>query len=122
MLRIYVDEAATMYPQVAEGLLTGGRKFGAALVLLCQSLHLYEGSLSDLALGAGTQVAFAQSPAGAARLSQLFDTSQMELVNQPDQRAHVRIGHRATCTVDTSRYNDPCPVRRCSDSADVVKL
>lgn len=105
-IHFYVDEAPRFPAHNLELLLTGGRKFGAALTLACQSAHQYVGSLADIALGAETQVAFAQTPRSADWLAPVLDVEAKDLLAQPDFHAHVRVGRGESFQVRTPTYDD----------------
>ena len=106
-VRIYVDEAPRFYSHNLELLMTGGRKFGAALVLASQAPNQFDGVVGDQAMAAETQVVFAQTPGGASMLAAGLDVPATELVGQPDFHAYVKSGQLAVAAVSTPRYRAP---------------
>ncbi len=103
-VRLYIDEAPRFPGHNLELALTGGRKFGVALFLACQSIQQYERRLSDLVLGAEVQAAFAQTPSSAAELAPVLGVRVAELVSQPDLHAYIKVGRHDTCAVSTPGY------------------
>lgn len=111
LVTCYVDEAHRFPARGLSRVIAEGRKFGVALALATQSLGQLPGELADLALGAGTQVAFRATPDTAAKLSPVLGVPIRDLVTMADLHAVVLVqGHHPT-TVVVPPY-ETCPVPR----------
>ncbi|MEJ7765818.1 MAG: hypothetical protein WKF86_10005, partial [Acidimicrobiales bacterium] len=111
LVTCYVDEAHRFPASGLARVIAEGRKFGVALAIATQSLAQLPPEVADLALAAGTQVAFRSTPDTAARLSPVLGASARDLLSQPDLHAVIMVqGHPAT-TVEVPPY-ETCPVPR----------
>jgi hypothetical protein len=96
----YLDEAHRFPASGMERAFAEGRKFGIALDIAVQGLGQLPPELADLALAAGTQLAFRATPDTAGRLAPVLGISPADLLSQPDLHATVGVhGHPATAVV-----------------------
>ena len=100
----YVDEAHRVAPHNLERAWTEARKFGLGLTVASQTHNQFPGTASDLALGAGTLIAFRQAPQAAGQLSQLLEVPSSELTSMPDLQAVVRTVGAPACTMTVPSY------------------
>jgi hypothetical protein len=100
----YVDEAHRIAPHNLERAWTEARKFGLALTVASQTHNQFPGTAADLALGAGTLIAFRQAPHAAAQLTPLLGVPVSELASMPDLHAVVRTAGAPACTITVSPY------------------
>jgi hypothetical protein len=107
----YLDEAHRFPASGMARAFAEGRKFAIALDIAIQGLGQLPGDLADLAMAAGTQLAFRATPDTAGRLGHLLGVAAAELLGQPDLHATVVVhGHPATSVVIEPL--EPCPVAR----------
>ena len=102
----YVDEAHRIAPHNLERAWTEARKFGLALTVASQTHNQFPSTAADLALGAGTLIAFRQAPQAAAQLMPLLDVPPSELTSMPDLQAVVRTVGAPACTITLPPYPD----------------
>lgn len=120
----YVDEVHRFPAHGLSRIIVEGRKFGVGLVCAAQSLSQLHDDLADLALGAGTHVAFRCTPDSARALADLIGQSPHDLVALRDLQAVVAVQGQGSTSVDVApiepspREHTKTPPSRTEDEAD----
>lgn len=111
LISCYVDEAHRFPARGLGRVAAEGRKMGLGMMLATQTLSQLPDELADLALSAGTTVAFRSTPQTARRLAPGFGIEPNELGSLPDLAAVVSVQGHGITTVQLEPY-ELCAITR----------